>query len=256
MNAFIPSEGLVVQTVGEGSSGFYGGIGSGWVGAPDLSAYSFFFDAQEAGVSGSVYINSTAPAHFPLALATDPDAPEGFGTLGWAVPIPAGDATALVKVGNEVVSFTGGSGYHDHNWALSLASILNWYAVRAEVGPYVWSGVNVIVEGGSTVSSSYIFENDVTIFASLDPSGVTIRPWGNGVQYPPPSFFPNPGGAIVQFDAGDNGTFDFNVTFKTDSPRTPLGAGLGKWFGTATGGKVGEKSYTGPVMFEWLDFGA
>jgi len=58
MNAFIPSEGLVVQTVGEGSSGFYGGIGSGWVGAPDLSAYSFFFDAQEAGVSGSVYINS------------------------------------------------------------------------------------------------------------------------------------------------------------------------------------------------------
>lgn len=58
VDKFIPSEGLVVQTLGEGSSGFYDGIGSGWTGAPDLSTFSFFFDAEEEGVSGSVHIKS------------------------------------------------------------------------------------------------------------------------------------------------------------------------------------------------------
>lgn len=116
--------------------------------------------------------------------------------------------------------------------------------------------MNVIVEGGATVSSSYINENGAVIFDSLGPDSVTVRPWGNDAQYPPPSYYPNPLGAIVQYDAGANGTFIFNVTFKTDSPRTPLGEGLGKWFGTATGGKVGGPLSTGPVMFEWLDFGS
>lgn len=131
---------------------------------------------------------------------------------------------------------------------------MNWYAVRANVGPYVWSGVNVIVEGGETMSSSYINENGEIIFSSLESDSVTIRPWGNDAQFPPPSFYPNPLGALVQFNAGDSGTFIFNVAFKTNSPRTPLGAGLAKWFGTGTGGKVGGPTYTGPLMFEWLDF--
>lgn len=34
--------------------------------------------------------------------------------MGWAVSIPAGDAVAKVRVGDEVIEFTGGSGYHDH----------------------------------------------------------------------------------------------------------------------------------------------
>ena len=34
--------------------------------------------------------------------------------LGWAVSIPAGDATAYVEVDGKVISFNYGSGYHDH----------------------------------------------------------------------------------------------------------------------------------------------
>lgn len=58
MNAFLPSTGLVVETVGEGSSGFYEEIGSGWFGAPDLSSYTFFFNDLESNITGNVYVQS------------------------------------------------------------------------------------------------------------------------------------------------------------------------------------------------------
>lgn len=50
-----------------------------------------------------------------MAPATDPYADEmGVENLGWAVSIPAGDATAHVEVDGKLVSFNHGSGYHDH----------------------------------------------------------------------------------------------------------------------------------------------
>lgn len=58
IDTFLPAKGLVVQALGEGSSGLYDGIGSGWLGAPDLSSYSLFFNNQESNISGSVFVRS------------------------------------------------------------------------------------------------------------------------------------------------------------------------------------------------------
>ena len=57
-NTFIPAGEVIVQTVGDGSSGLFTGTGSGWSGAPDLSTYSFFFDSPTYNISGNVFLTS------------------------------------------------------------------------------------------------------------------------------------------------------------------------------------------------------
>lgn len=37
-----------------------------------------------------------------------------IGALGWALAVPGGDATAYVEIGDKVIEFDEGSGYHDH----------------------------------------------------------------------------------------------------------------------------------------------
>jgi hypothetical protein len=56
----IPAENITINTVGQGSSGVWGGSGCTWTGTPDLSEYSLTMDAPEFGVQGTVLLKSVS----------------------------------------------------------------------------------------------------------------------------------------------------------------------------------------------------
>ena len=139
------------------------------------------------------------------------------------------------------------------NWGSTLPPWLNWYAISAEVGPFVWTAIEAYKGGEDSFKNSYLTLNGKVILASFEEQSLTVRPWGNGTEYPPKGFNPQPLGATIVFHAGEDGEFAFNLTNKGHSPGLPIGKGLAKWFGTIEGGKVGGEVYKGTGMFEWLD---
>jgi hypothetical protein len=177
---------------------------------------------------------------------------------------------AYVQVGVKTVSFTNGGGYHDHvsrshnaskrqvltetgqNWGSSLPAWLNWYAISAEVGPFVWTTIEAYKGGEDFFKNSYLTLNGKVIIASFDEDSLFIRPWGNGTGYPPKGFDPQPLGATIVYDDGNGGKYEFNLTNHGNSPGMAIGKGLAKWFGSVEGGKVGGEKYQGAGMFEWL----
>lgn len=263
-DTFIPAEDVIIKTNGDGSSGLYTGTGSGWSGTPDMSHYSLSFDIQDEGIKGEVQITRTVPSRSAKRPATDLDENmRNIGALGWALAIPGGDASAYVQVGEKTISFDEGSGYHDHNWGIGLADFHNWYAIHGRFGLYTFTAIEALLissssSGPTTFGQTWLAYNGTTLTETLSPTAVRIRPWGNGAEYPPKGYYPNPLGAVIEIDAGEHGVFELNFTSKTSSPRIPMGQGLGKWFGTVTGGVKGkggmvEALESGPGMFEWLD---
>jgi hypothetical protein len=134
-----------------------------------------------------------------------------------------------------------------------LPAWLNWYAISAEVGPFVWTAIEAYKGGEDFFKNAYLTLNGKVITASFDENSLFIRPWGNGTQYPPKGFDPQPLGATIVYDAGKAGKYEFNLTNHGNSPGMAIGKGLAKWFGSVEGGKVGGKKYQGAGMFEWLD---
>jgi len=97
-----------------------------------------------------------------------------------------------VKVGEKTISFDCGSGYHDHNWGNGLAGFENWYAIHAKLGPYTFTAIEALLSSSGSFGQTYLTEHSQTLIASLNASSVTVRPWGNGAQYPPTGYYPNP----------------------------------------------------------------
>ncbi|KAF5003895.1 hypothetical protein FDECE_9600 [Fusarium decemcellulare] len=241
IDVVVPAEKAIINSFGEGSTGLWQGSGSGWAGAKDLSKFTLTFD--------------TAEARSAVRPARDSEADlMNIGGMGWAISVPAGRSIVHVAVGEKEVSFTDGRGYHDHNWGSSLPAWLNWYAVTAELGPIVWTAIEAYKgEQGGYFKNTYLTVNGKVILASFDENSVAIRPWGNGAEYPPTGFEPQPLGITITFDAGSEGKYEFNLTNHGTSPNLPIGKGLAKWFGKVEGGKVGAEHYRGGGMFEWLD---
>ncbi|KAH8706310.1 hypothetical protein BGZ61DRAFT_531516 [Ilyonectria robusta] len=255
MDLVVPAESAVINTFGEGSTGLWEGTGSGWAGATDLSKFTISFDMPDKGITGVVDVTSTAQPRSAIRLAKDSEADlMNIGGMGWAIGAPSGKAIAHVTVGDKKVSFTDGRGYHDHNWGSSLPAWLNWYAISAEVGPFVWTAIEAYKgEEGGYFKNSWLSLNGNIILASFDEDSLFVRPWGNGAEYPPKGFDPQPLGVTISFDAGIHGKYEFNLTSHGNSPGLPIGKGLAKWFGSIEGGKVGGDNYHGVGMFEWLD---
>ena len=130
---------------------------------------------------------------------------------------------------------------------------LTWYAVTAELGPFVWTAIEAYKGSDGYFKNAWLTVHGENILASFDEDSVIIRPWGNGAEYPPKAFKPQPLGFTLLFDAGPKGKYEFNFTNHGDSPGLPIGKGLAKWFGTVEGGEVGAEKYSGGGMFEWLD---
>ncbi|KAF7548893.1 hypothetical protein G7Z17_g6764 [Cylindrodendrum hubeiense] len=247
----VPADSAVINTFGEGSTGLWEGTGSGWAGATDLSKFTISFDIPNKEIKGVVDVTSTAKPRSAIRLASDSEADlMNIGGMGWAIGAPSGKAIAHVTVGDKEVSFADGRGYHDHNWGSSLPAWLNWYAISAEVGPFVWTAIEAYKgEEGGYFKNAWLTLDGNIILASFDEDSLFVRPWGNGAEYPPKGFDPQPLGVIISFNAGIHGEYHFNLTSHGSSPGLPIGKGLAKWFGSIVGGKVGGKKYHGVELW-------
>jgi hypothetical protein len=116
---------------------------------------------------------------------------------------------------------------------------LNQYAISAEVGPFVWTAIEAYKGEGDFFKNSYLTLNGKFIIASFDENNLFIRPWGNGTEYPPKGFDPQPLEATTVYGARKAGKYEFNLTNHENSPGMAIVKGLAKWFGLVEGGKVG-----------------
>lgn len=113
--------------------------------------------------------------------------------------------------------------------------------------------VNALTADG-TYGTTYLSYKGEPILNILDGEAVSIRPWGNGSEYPPKGFDPQPlGVTILLEDRANDVSYSFNFTSRTSSEKIEMGKGLAKWFGTLEGGRSDGATYKGPGMFEWLD---
>lgn len=137
------------------------------------------------------------------------------------------------------------------NWGNTLPAWLNWYAVEGEFG---FSAIEAYKGPDGYFKYAWLSFHGKVILASLDEDVVSIRPWGNGAEYPPKGFQPQPLGFTLTFDAGEEGgKYRINFTNHGDSPNLPIAKGLAKWFGTVEDGKIGGEQYSGGGMSERLD---
>jgi hypothetical protein len=56
--ASLPATSATIQTVGQGTNGWFRGSGASWTGRPDLSQYIISVDAPSAGIRGTFELNS------------------------------------------------------------------------------------------------------------------------------------------------------------------------------------------------------
>ncbi|KAH6955742.1 hypothetical protein BKA56DRAFT_738151 [Ilyonectria sp. MPI-CAGE-AT-0026] len=255
LDLILPGNTAILNEYGEGASGVWEGLGASFVGSKDLSQFSLSFDFPGKGIAGIVDVISTSEPRSAIDFAKDTSVDlMNVGGMGWAIPVTCGKSMARVTIGDKEISFENGRGYHDHNWGNTLPAWENWYAINGEVGPFVWTAIEAYKgEEQEPFKTAWLTFEGKPILNTFDQSSLTIRPWGNGTEYPPKGFNPQPLGAIVSFDAGSEGRYEFNMTNRGGSPGLPIGKGLAKWFTSIEGGKVGGPKYTGLGMFEWLD---
>ncbi|KAH9211042.1 hypothetical protein DL95DRAFT_258662, partial [Leptodontidium sp. 2 PMI_412] len=192
----IPGGDAVITTVGDGSSGTFDLTGGSWVGSPDLSHYEVNVENLLVGISGSMKLQSTVPAHVPCDI-NRPDASEHLtDTVGWANAVPDANAIVDFSILGYDFSFTG-YGYHDKNWGLQPLpdAVGSWYWGHARLGPYSLVYFDTLQLDGTEVVSGYLTKNGEII--SLGCSGLRVRPIGT--EYPPTATTPVPVGYTLKY---------------------------------------------------------
>ncbi|KAF2871673.1 hypothetical protein BDV95DRAFT_607091 [Massariosphaeria phaeospora] len=115
------------------------------------SLYEINIDNPEAGLRGTLRLQSEGPPHLPCTSnLTKTDASlEAISHVGWTNEVPDADAVATFSLNSSLtgnvektLQFTGGFGYHDHLFGdVPLRkSVKDWYSGHARFGPYsvVW----------------------------------------------------------------------------------------------------------------------
>ncbi|KAI0340663.1 hypothetical protein BDW22DRAFT_1360088 [Trametopsis cervina] len=245
---------LVVTTAGDGSSGAFSGATASWTGAADMSTHTLLFNAPDSDLTGTVTMQSTAPAHFPCGPAS-----EGAGQslalgqyLGWFNAVPAASAHVDINVGGTQLTFSG-HGYHDKNWGAvpTEETVRSWYWGHASLGPYSVVWFEHINLDGTEGTSGYLAENSTILSSSC--AGVTVRPTGKGAVHPPTPATPLPSGFSVSLEVPGRGSFELsakniNVIAQQDGVYT-------RWLGKLSGGFVDEnESYEGIAHYEQFTF--
>lgn len=103
---------VTVTTLGDGSSGYFPGTGSGGVGSPDMSSYLVTVNSPQNNVFGTMRLASRAPAHYPCGPVKEGQNLEVGPNIGWANAVPDADGTVDFQVAGSKLAFSG-YGYHD-----------------------------------------------------------------------------------------------------------------------------------------------
>lgn len=226
------------------------GVKAGFTSSPDLSHYTIFLDAPAYELSGTLEFERTAPSHSCCTASTGPGQPlQVLPHLAWDNALPAASVSVDMSVKGSPLSLVGGLGYHDHNWGdKPFLELINfWYWGHAQLGPFTIVWFEGQTPDGTTYSYGYLAEDDKLLLSTCNVAEVTIRPYGNGAQYPPTLETYDFDYLIVEFDLQDQGTFVANVS----------GVGLNKgpsiyhfWIGEASGGWKDGEVHTGLAEFE------
>ncbi|KAI0698493.1 hypothetical protein BC835DRAFT_1334444 [Cytidiella melzeri] len=252
----VTADRLTVTTDGDGSSGTFPGGVAAWTGTPDTSTYALTFNAPDAGLSGTVTMKSTAPAHFPCAPTS-----AGAGqtlklgqSLGWFNAVPDARAKVNLNVSGTPVEYSG-HGYHDKNWGSvpERDTLRSWYWGRASLGPYSVVWFDYIDLEGNEGASGYVSQDGKILTSTC--AGVRVRPTSltaSGAIYPPTPTTPLPDGFSVTIGVPGQGTF---ILAAQSSRVVSEGEGLDvRWVGTVSGGFAGQQQYKGIGMFEQFTF--
>jgi hypothetical protein len=128
--------------------------------------------------------------------------------------------------------------------------VKSWYWGHGHVGPYSLVWFDTVNYDGTENASGYLARDGRIIGVG---SGLTARPTGANSTYPPTSTTGNPGGFHIVYNTKD-GVFVADVAGQVAwAPPLPLG-GYTRWAGQITGGFVGQRTYTGSSVWEWVRF--
>ncbi|KAK9486764.1 hypothetical protein V1527DRAFT_518499 [Lipomyces starkeyi] len=254
-NYFIPSSNGSIETVGDGSSGYFESVGS-WHGSQDMSSYTITIDSETIDAKGALYFRSAGLPHYPFNFAAERDnstevlAPN----FGWANAVPDADAHADLAIGDIKLHIVG-RGYHDKNWGIAPMQTLTktWYWGHAKVGPYSIVWFDYISSNEQEYYSVYLAKDGVPILLG---ASITVRPYGSNKtqsEYPPSAIATNPDGFIINVDAGYAGKFEFNAS---NHNLVQSSSTYARWTGEVTGGPVGGEhcSGRGVGLWEWMHF--
>ncbi|KAK0637659.1 Tyrosinase family protein asqI [Lasiodiplodia hormozganensis] len=206
-------------------------------------------DIPELGISGDIRMQSIAPAHGPCGPAVDGETLKLNWDLYWVNAIPDSQASVNLKINGTTLAFQG-SGYHDKNWApFNFIAYLNqWYWGHGRAGSLSVVWFYHLDTANEVVASAYIAQDNKIIHSAC--SGVTVRPFGEGVEYPlPDNYNATIAGYEINIDAGSLGNYTFTATANR-SIVDP--AGYDRWIGILEGGLVGGESYSGPALWEQM----
>ncbi|GME31463.1 uncharacterized protein LTHEOB_3012 [Neofusicoccum parvum] len=245
----LPREKLFVSTVGAASSGLSADGSYSWHGAPDLSEYIISMDIPELGISGDIRLQSIAPAHGPCGPAVIGETLEFNWDLYWVNAIPDAQASVNLQINGTTLAFQG-PGYHDKNWApFNFIPYLNqWYWGHGRAGDLSVVWFYHLDTADKVVASAYIARDNRILHSAC--AGVTVRPFGEGVEYPlPAGYNATVEGYEIEIDAGALGNYSFTATAKK-SIVTP--AGYDRWIGILEGGLVGGESSSGAALWEMM----
>lgn len=218
--------------------------------------YVVNIDAPEIGASGTISLDSVAPAHYPCG----PDSPGQQEMLlphvYWSNAIPDAVSEVDLVINGTEIKFEG-AGYHDKNWgdAPFISAISTWYWGHAHLGPYSIVWFDAVDQAGVEYQSGYVAKDGKLLLGSCAHGSVVVRPWGSNSEYPPTISTPPMQGLDVQFDLGHGRSFRANVT--TGAIVAPDGEGVYfRTLGTVTGGLGGQgcgidtTTYEGVALFE------
>ncbi|KZO94778.1 hypothetical protein CALVIDRAFT_565513 [Calocera viscosa TUFC12733] len=243
----VPSQSIIMTTIGDGSSAVFNGSGYSWTGTPNVTVYTINIDDTVNDLSGSITFNTAAYRH----ASCGPDIIGGtllvVANLGWANAIPDSVATVSLTYQGQQISYQG-RGYHDSNWGNQsfAADLGSWYWGHATFGPWSLVWWDMMDVNGNEHQLGYASYNGQII--SNTCAGISVRPTGANSAYPPVAGL-LPSGFYIVYDLGlTNGILVVNTTNTQTVVEYP---GLySRWVGSVVGGVTGETTYTGVALYE------
>ncbi|KAJ3810481.1 hypothetical protein EV368DRAFT_73417 [Lentinula lateritia] len=227
-----------VTTDGDGASGVWEGTGLSFNGSSDMSSYEVVIDSADVmGVTGTISMQSIAPAHYPCSVAQAGETMQLMPNVGWANAVPDSQATIQLEINGQNVSFTG-SGYHDMNWGdiPFTDAVGTWHWGHGRLGPYSLVWFDGTSQDGTPYASGYVSMNGVIIGAQC--SGVNVTASTSGFD--------------IGIDLGDEGVLQ--AQFSTDHTLLSFDGVYYRWSGSLVGGISDGEQYTGSAMFDEFDF--
>ncbi|KAB5545590.1 hypothetical protein GE09DRAFT_1061033 [Coniochaeta sp. 2T2.1] len=240
------------------TSGVYPGSGFSWNGtslSKSKVRYVVTIDRPDLGVTGTIVLDSVAPAHYPCGPNAPGQTERLFPNVFWSNAVPDAVGVVDLVVNGTYIKFEG-AGYHDKNWgdAAFVTTTSTWYWGHANLGPYSIVWFDAFDQTGKEYFSGYVAKDGKVLLGSCEKGVVVARPWGENGEFPPSIGSGVPQGMEVTFDLGRGKTFWANVT--TTNVVIDVGV-YQRTLGTVEGGlrekgcgKGDGEKYEGASLFE------